>query len=71
MEDLKTSGYPFKTEWFAPHMEFRFPLMGEVTYDGVRMELRTALEVRLGVAMAALGAPFFLALLLSARRPLG
>ncbi len=25
-------------------MEFRFPLMGEVTYDGVNMELRTALE---------------------------
>ncbi len=42
--DLKRSGYGFKTEWFAPHIEFRFPLQGEVTYDGVRMELRTALE---------------------------
>ena len=44
VEDLKVAGYPFKTEWFAPHMEFRFPLQGEVTYDGVKLELRTALE---------------------------
>jgi uncharacterized protein (DUF2126 family)/transglutaminase-like putative cysteine protease len=44
IEDLKVSGYPFKSEWFAPHIEFRFPLQGEVTYDGVTMELRTALE---------------------------
>ena len=44
VDDLKRSGYNFKPEWFAPHIEFRFPLQGEVTYDGVRMELRTALE---------------------------
>jgi len=44
VEDLKVAGYPFKSEWFAPHMEFRFPLQGEVTYDGVNLELRTALE---------------------------
>jgi uncharacterized protein (DUF2126 family)/transglutaminase-like putative cysteine protease len=44
VEDLKRAGYPFKTEWFAPHLEFRFPLQGEVTYDGVNLELRTALE---------------------------
>jgi uncharacterized protein (DUF2126 family) len=31
IEDLKRGGYPFKTEWFAPHMEFRFPVQGEVT----------------------------------------
>jgi uncharacterized protein (DUF2126 family) len=42
--EFNRAGLPFKTEWFAPHMEFRFPLMGEVTYDGVNMELRTALE---------------------------
>jgi uncharacterized protein (DUF2126 family)/transglutaminase-like putative cysteine protease len=42
--DFNRAGIPFKTEWFAPHMEFRFPLMGEVTYDGVNLELRTALE---------------------------
>jgi uncharacterized protein (DUF2126 family) len=44
IDDLKRGGYPFKTEWFAPHMEFRFPVQGEVTYDGVNLELRTALE---------------------------
>jgi hypothetical protein len=40
----QTAGYPFKPEWFAPHIEFRFPVQGEVTYDGVELELRTALE---------------------------
>ncbi|HEX4141035.1 MAG TPA: transglutaminase family protein [Candidatus Methylacidiphilales bacterium] len=44
INDFNLAGLPFKTEWFAPHMEFRFPLQGEVTYDGVHMELRTALE---------------------------
>jgi uncharacterized protein (DUF2126 family)/transglutaminase-like putative cysteine protease len=44
IEDLKLAGFPFKSEWFDPHIEFRFPLQGEVSYDGVTMELRTALE---------------------------
>jgi uncharacterized protein (DUF2126 family)/transglutaminase-like putative cysteine protease len=44
IEDMKRSGIPFKPEWFAPHMEFRFPLQGEITHDGVNLELRTALE---------------------------
>ena len=44
IQDFNRAGLPFKTEWFAPHMEFRFPMQGEVTYDGVHMELRTALE---------------------------
>jgi uncharacterized protein (DUF2126 family)/transglutaminase-like putative cysteine protease len=44
VEDLQRSGYPMKQEWFAPHLEFRFPLQGEVAYDGVNLELRTALE---------------------------
>jgi uncharacterized protein (DUF2126 family) len=44
IEEMKRAGYPIKTEWFAPHMEFRFPHMGDVTYDGVNLELRTALE---------------------------
>jgi uncharacterized protein (DUF2126 family) len=42
--DFQRAGLPFKTEWFAPHMEFRFPIMGEVVYDGVNLELRSALE---------------------------
>jgi len=44
IEDLKIAGYPFKPEWFAPHLEFRFPVQGQVAYDGVELELRTALE---------------------------
>ena len=27
-----------------PHFEFRFPLLGEATYDGVKLELRQAIE---------------------------
>jgi uncharacterized protein (DUF2126 family) len=44
LDDLKLAGYPFKPEWFAPHIEFRFPLQGQVAYDGVELELRSALE---------------------------
>jgi uncharacterized protein (DUF2126 family) len=44
VEDLQRSGYPFKFEWFAPHLEFRFPVQGEVAYAGVKLELRSALE---------------------------
>jgi uncharacterized protein (DUF2126 family)/transglutaminase-like putative cysteine protease len=44
IQDFQRAGLPFKPEWFAPHMEFRFPIMGEVNYDGVNLELRTALE---------------------------
>jgi uncharacterized protein (DUF2126 family) len=44
LNEFKRSGYPFKSEWFAPHLEFRFPVQGEVNYEGVNLELRTALE---------------------------
>jgi uncharacterized protein (DUF2126 family)/transglutaminase-like putative cysteine protease len=37
-------GYPMDPAWFAPHVEFRFPLLGAVTYRGVNLELRTAIE---------------------------
>jgi uncharacterized protein (DUF2126 family) len=42
--DLQQAGYPMRAEWFAPHVEFRFPLYGAVTARGVRLELRQALE---------------------------
>ena len=42
--DLQRAGYPLKTEWFAPHVEFRFPLYGAIAARGVRLELRQALE---------------------------
>ena len=44
VNDMRVAGYPFKPEWFTPHFEFRFPVQGEVNYDGVNLELRTALE---------------------------
>jgi uncharacterized protein (DUF2126 family)/transglutaminase-like putative cysteine protease len=44
IDHLRGSGYPFKHEWFTPHLEFRFPLQGQVTYGGVTLELRAALE---------------------------
>ena len=35
MDDLQRAGYPLQPEWFAPHLEFRFPLYGAVTSRGV------------------------------------
>jgi uncharacterized protein (DUF2126 family) len=43
-ENLQTWGQPFEFEWFAPHLEFRFPLLGSFTQRGIVVELRTALE---------------------------
>jgi uncharacterized protein (DUF2126 family) len=42
--ELKHAGFPVKTEWFAPHMEFRFPHFGTVAQRGLEMELRQAIE---------------------------
>ena len=44
LRDLKTHGFAFDPAWFRPHWEFRFPRYGEVQYDGVKLELRGALE---------------------------
>jgi uncharacterized protein (DUF2126 family) len=44
IEDLQTSGYPLKLEWFAPHFEFRFPEFGDVEVNNIHLELRQALE---------------------------
>ena len=42
--DLQRAGYPFEPAWFEPFVEFRFPRFGTVTYDGVMLELRQAIE---------------------------
>ncbi len=42
--DLRGAGFPVELAWFAPHFEFRFPVYGSVTYDGIELELRQALE---------------------------
>ena len=44
VDDLRRAGFGFEREWFESFAEFRFPKLGAVTHDGVRLELRTALE---------------------------
>ena len=44
VEYLNGQGIAFDRSWFAPHLEFRFPVMGEINYQGVRLEIRNALE---------------------------
>ena len=44
LDDLKSAGYRFEPEWFAPHFEFRFPLVGGIAQRGLELELRHALE---------------------------
>jgi uncharacterized protein (DUF2126 family) len=44
MTELRTAGYAFDDAWFAPHLEFRFPLIGELATMGIGMTIRTALE---------------------------
>jgi uncharacterized protein (DUF2126 family) len=38
------AGFPLKTQWFAPHLEFRFPRYGDFAVFGAEVELRQALE---------------------------
>ncbi len=44
LEEIAGLGFPLDRAWFAPHMEFRFPKIGDVTVEGTRLELRHALE---------------------------
>jgi uncharacterized protein (DUF2126 family) len=42
--DLRRHGLAFETAWLDPFLEFRFPRLGAVQVDGVRIELRAAIE---------------------------
>ena len=42
--EMTDAGMPFDPEWFAPHLEFRFPKLGEFASSGVQVTLRSALE---------------------------
>ncbi|MFY9314327.1 MAG: transglutaminase family protein [Burkholderiales bacterium] len=44
IEETRGEGYDLDPAWFAPHFEFRFPLVGEFAARGTRIELRSALE---------------------------
>jgi uncharacterized protein (DUF2126 family) len=44
VEDMNAHGFAFDAEWYRPHWDFRFPKIGSVQYDGVGLEVRTALE---------------------------
>ena len=44
LSELREWGMAFQPEWFVPHFEFRFPLLGDATYDGIKLELRQAVE---------------------------
>ncbi len=42
--DLREAGFPFETDWFDAHFEFRYPRIGRVTHADIELELRTAAE---------------------------
>lgn len=44
LEETRNAGYPVELDWFAPHVEFRFPKVGDFASLGVDVELRHALE---------------------------
>ena len=44
LEELDALGFGLNPEWFAPHMAFRFPHVGQVELSGIELELRNALE---------------------------
>lgn len=41
---LNDKGYEFKLDWFDPFFEFRFPLYGMTTIEGMHVEIRAAIE---------------------------
>ncbi len=44
LTEMDLAGYTMDRAWFAPHFEFRFPMIGEVAVKGIALTLRTALE---------------------------
>jgi uncharacterized protein (DUF2126 family) len=44
LRDLNRAGYPFESEWFAPHFEFRYPVFGHAQHAGIDIEVRQATE---------------------------
>jgi len=44
MTEMRTAGYAFDSSWFAPHYEFRFPVVGTIQSSSIELTLRNALE---------------------------
>jgi len=44
VEELNDFGYPMQLDWFAPHLNFRFPRLGDFSVRDVNVEMRLALE---------------------------
>jgi uncharacterized protein (DUF2126 family)/transglutaminase-like putative cysteine protease len=44
LADLRQNGFDLDPEWFTAQAEFRFPFCGEIEVEGVKLELRQALE---------------------------
>lgn len=42
--DLNLAGFAFKLDWFAPHLAFRFPKVGDFNARGVQVDIHNALE---------------------------
>jgi uncharacterized protein (DUF2126 family) len=42
--ELNEAGFSFDAAWFAPHFEFRFPLVGAIQTNGIELTVRNALE---------------------------
>jgi len=44
LEETAAAGFALSADWFAPHLEFRFPKIGDYALEGMQLELRHALE---------------------------
>ena len=44
IHDMNRAGYALQEDWFAPHLEFRFPLYGSINHGSLILEIRQALE---------------------------
>nr|WP_145546339.1 transglutaminase family protein [Variovorax boronicumulans] len=44
IREMREAGFAFDPSWFAPHFEFRFPLVGQLQNASMELTLRNALE---------------------------
>ena len=44
VNDLNRAGYGFDLAWFEPFFAFRFPFLGELSFDDIHIELKMAIE---------------------------